>query len=73
MFIAKVINATPYIYHFLTPAELRAVTEEGQSVGIKTACHCSGGQSLDKNPSDNVAALGNVKAVYQGGNGIKVD
>jgi len=47
VFMTKVINATPYIYHFLTPEELRVVVEEARSVGITTACHCSGGQGLD--------------------------
>ncbi|MGL4789799.1 MAG: amidohydrolase family protein, partial [Anaerotignaceae bacterium] len=47
LFMTKVINATPYIYHFLTPAEIAAVVEEARSVGITTACHCSGGQGLD--------------------------
>lgn len=47
VFMTKVINATPYIYHFMTPEELRVVVEEAKSVGIPTACHCSGGQGLD--------------------------
>lgn len=47
VFMTKVINATPFIYHFLTPEELRVVVQEAQSVGITTACHCSGGQGLD--------------------------
>ncbi|MCD8084427.1 MAG: amidohydrolase family protein [Clostridiales bacterium] len=47
VFMTKVINATPYIYHFLTPAELNAVVEEAKSVNLTTACHCSGGQGLD--------------------------
>lgn len=47
VFMTKVINATPYIYHFLTPQELSVVVEEARSVGITTACHCSGGQGLD--------------------------
>ncbi|MBP1920656.1 amidohydrolase family protein [Youngiibacter multivorans] len=47
VFMTKVINATPYIYHFLTLDELKVVVEEAKSVGITTACHCSGGQGLD--------------------------
>ena len=47
VFMTKVINDKPFIYHFLTPAELAAVVEEAKSVGITTACHCSGGQGLD--------------------------
>lgn len=47
VFMTKVINATPYIYHFLTPEELSVVVQEARSVGITTACHCSGGQGLD--------------------------
>ena len=47
VFMTKVINATPFIYHFITPEELRAVVEEAKSVNITTACHCSGGQGLD--------------------------
>lgn len=47
VFMTKVINATPFIYHFITPKELRAVVEEAKSVNITTACHCSGGQGLD--------------------------
>lgn len=47
VFMTKVINATPYIYHFLTPEELNVVVQEARSVGIPTACHCSGGQGLD--------------------------
>ena len=45
--MTKVINATPFIYHFMSPEELRAVVQEARSVGITTACHCSGGQGLD--------------------------
>lgn len=45
--MTKVINATPFIYHFMSPEELRAVVQEAKSVGITTACHCSGGQGLD--------------------------
>ena len=47
VFMTKVINATPFIYHFLTLDELRVVVEEAKSVNITTACHCSGGQGLD--------------------------
>lgn len=47
VFMTKVINATPFIYHFMSPEELRAVVQEARSVGITTACHCSGGQGLD--------------------------
>ncbi len=47
VFMTKVINATPFIYHFISPEELRAVVQEARSVGITTACHCSGGQGLD--------------------------
>lgn len=47
VFMTKVINATPFIYHFLSPEELAAVVQEARSVGITTACHCSGGQGLD--------------------------
>lgn len=47
VFMTKVINATPFIYHFLTPEELRVVVEAAKSVNIPTACHCSGGQGLD--------------------------
>lgn len=47
VFMTKVINATPFIYHFITPQELQAVVEEAKSVNITTACHCSGGQGLD--------------------------
>lgn len=47
VFMTKVINATPFIYHFLSPAELEVVVQEARSVGITTACHCSGGQGLD--------------------------
>ncbi len=47
VFMTKVINDKPFIYHFITPAELAAVVEEARSVGIATACHCSGGQGLD--------------------------
>ena len=47
VFMTKVINATPFIYHFITPEALRAVVEEAKSVNITTACHCSGGQGLD--------------------------
>lgn len=48
VFMTKVINATPFIYHFMSPEELRAVVQEARSVGITTACHCSGGQGLDE-------------------------
>lgn len=47
VFMTKVINATPFIYHFMSPEELKAVVQEARSVGITTACHCSGGQGLD--------------------------
>ena len=47
VFMTKVINATPFIYHFMSPEEIRAVVQEARSVGITTACHCSGGQGLD--------------------------
>lgn len=47
VFMTKVINATPFIYHFMSPEELRAVVQEARSVDIPTACHCSGGQGLD--------------------------
>lgn len=47
VFMTKVINATPFIYHFLTLDELKVVVEEARSVNITTACHCSGGQGLD--------------------------
>lgn len=47
VFMTKVINATPFIYHFMTLDELKVVVEEARSVGITTACHCSGGQGLD--------------------------
>ncbi len=47
VFMTKVINATPFIYHFMSPEELRAVVREAQSVGMTTACHCSGGRGLD--------------------------
>lgn len=47
VFMTKVINKTPFIYHFLTPEELAAVVQEARSVNIPTACHCSGGQGLD--------------------------
>ena len=47
VFMTKVINATPFIYHFLTLDELKVVVEEAKSVNITTACHCSAGQGLD--------------------------
>lgn len=47
IFMTKVINATPFIYHFITMDELKVVVGEAKSVGITTACHCSGGQGLD--------------------------
>lgn len=47
VFMTRVINNKPFIPHFLTPAELAAVVEEAESVGIPTACHCSGGRGLD--------------------------
>lgn len=47
VFMTKVINKTPFIYHFITPEELAVVVQEARSVGITTACHCSGGQGLD--------------------------
>lgn len=47
VFMTKVINATPFIYHFLTLEELKVVVAEAKSVNITTACHCSGGQGLD--------------------------
>lgn len=47
VFMTKVINTTPFIHHFINPDELRVVVEEARSVGITTACHCSGGQGLD--------------------------
>lgn len=47
VFMTKVINATPFIYHFLTPEELKVVVDAAKSVNIPTACHCSGGQGLD--------------------------
>ena len=47
-FTTKVINATPFIYHFMSPEELKAVVQEAKSVGITTACHCSGGQGLEE-------------------------
>ena len=47
VFTTKVINATPFIYHFMSPEELKAVVQEAKSVGITTACHCSGGQGLE--------------------------
>lgn len=47
VFMTKVINATPFIYHFLTLEELKTVVAEAKSVDITTACHCSGGQGLD--------------------------
>ena len=47
VFMTKIINATSFIYHFMSPEELRAVVQEARSVGITTACHCSGGQGLD--------------------------
>lgn len=47
VFMTKVINETSFIYHFLSPEELKAVVQEAKSVGITTACHCSGGQGLD--------------------------
>jgi imidazolonepropionase-like amidohydrolase len=47
VFMTKVINDKPFIYHFITPVELETVVQEAHSVGITTACHCSGGQGLD--------------------------
>ena len=47
VFMTKVINATPFIYHFMSLEELKAVVKEARSVDIPTACHCSGGQGLD--------------------------
>lgn len=47
VFMTKVINATPFIYHFLTLEELKVVVTEAKSVNLTTACHCSGGQGLD--------------------------
>lgn len=47
VFMTKVINATPFIYHFMTLDELKAVVTEAKSVNLTTACHCSGGQGLD--------------------------
>lgn len=47
VFMTGVINATPAINHYLTPAELKVVVEAAESVGIPTSCHCSGGQGLD--------------------------
>ena len=48
VFTTKVINATPFIYHFMSPEDLRVVVQEARSVGITTSCHCSGGQGLDE-------------------------
>ena len=36
VFMTKVINATPFIYHFLTLEELKVVVEEAKSVNITT-------------------------------------
>jgi imidazolonepropionase-like amidohydrolase len=47
VFTTKVINATPFIFHFMTPEELKAVVTEARSVNLPTACHCSGGQGLN--------------------------
>lgn len=47
VFMTKVINQKPFIYHFMTLEELEVVVAEARSVGITTACHCSGGQGLD--------------------------
>ena len=65
VFMTKVINATPYIYHFLTPQELSVVVEEARSVGITTACHCSGGQGLDDCVTAGIDCLEHVYYINQ--------
>ena len=42
---APPMNGT-FIPHYLSRDEIRTVVEEGQSVNIKTAAHCVGGQAL---------------------------
>ena len=65
VFMTKVINATPFIYHFLTLEELRAVVEEAKSVNITTACHCSGGQGLDDCLTAGIDCLEHVYYITQ--------
>ncbi|MCC8189377.1 MAG: amidohydrolase family protein [Planctomycetes bacterium] len=60
LYMTKVINDKPFIYHFLTPAELAAVVEEARSVNIPTACHCSGGQGLDDCLDAGISCLEHV-------------
>lgn len=65
VFMTKVINATPFIYHFMSPEELRAVVQEAKSVGITTACHCSGGQGLDDCLEAGIDCLEHVYYITQ--------
>lgn len=65
VFMTKVINATPFIYHFLSPDELAVVVQEARSVGITTACHCSGGQGLDDCLSAGIDCLEHVYYITQ--------
>lgn len=65
VFMTKVINATPFIYHFLTPEELRVVVEAAKSVNIPTACHCSGGQGLDDCLTAGIDCLEHVYYITQ--------
>jgi len=60
VFTTKVINATDFIFHFMSPEELRAVVQEADSVGIPTACHCSGGQGLDDCLEAGISCLEHV-------------
>lgn len=66
VFMTKVINATPFIYHFLTLDELRVVVEEARSVNIPTACHCSGGQGLDDCLTAGIDCLEHVYYITPG-------
>lgn len=65
VFMTKVINATPFIYHFLTLEELKVVVEEAKSVNITTACHCSGGQGLDDCLTAGIDCLEHVYYITQ--------
>ncbi|MCI8374032.1 MAG: amidohydrolase family protein [Lachnospiraceae bacterium] len=65
VFMTKVINATPFIYHFMSPEELSAVVQEARSVGITTACHCSGGQGLDDCLEAGIDCLEHVYYITQ--------
>lgn len=60
IFTTKVINDKDFIYHFMEEEEIQAVVKVANSVGLKVACHCSGGVGLDMCLDNGVECLEHV-------------